>query len=206
MHPHPSPSRFLFRPRLAAAALALGLAGLAMSSHALPLGAYAFEGEGNVSVFDAGAGTGGWAGTVRGFAGEPELVSVVTFQFDASTGWLNGLFEFTRADDLASGVFGTLMGQFTDPTASLSQGGQWSLDYQFTGGFGDYVGTSGVALSFLTFDPMSMADNNYMEQGLLVPVPEPTTTWLLAAGLLTLAGLAARRNSARRPSSTAPLS
>ncbi len=55
-------------------------------------------------------------------------------------------------------------------------------------------GSSGFGLSLLSFDPTATGDNNYVEQGLLVAVPEPGMAGLMAAGLVLLALVRARRS------------
>ncbi len=187
----------------AAALLSLGAAPPAQAG---PLSAFSFSGEGNVLVFDALAGTGGWNGAITEFT-DPALpaplsfASIVTFSYDAGANLLSGLFEFTHAMDLSSTVFGTLMGRFTDPAGSLTAGGQLELDYSVMGGSGQFAGSSGFGLSFLSFDPNASSFNNYREDGLLVvdaaTVPLPSTL-LLVALALALAGWAVQRPVAQR--------
>lgn len=166
---------------------------------ALPLAAAAdpvtffvpFNGSGNVSVFDAAAGTGGWVGsavqTPPPDVPEPlSLVSVVLFQFDAATLTLSGSFEFTSATDLASTLFGTLSGSGSSADL-LDAGGQFSIDYQITGGTGAFADASGFGLSFVDYVPGAAFDN-YAEAGLLnFTVPAPATLALVLAGLLGMA-------------------
>ncbi len=163
---------------------------------ALPLAAAAdpvtffvpFNGSGNVSVFDATAGTGGWVGSVVQTpppdVPEPlSLVSVVLFQFDAATLTLSGSFEFTSAADLSSTLFGTLSGSGSSADL-LDAGGQFSIDYQITGGTGAFADASGFGLSFVDYTPGAAFDN-YAEAGLLnFSVPVPGTLALVLAGLL----------------------
>jgi hypothetical protein len=140
-------------------------------------------------VFDAAAGTGGWVGAIdqtpEPGLGEPlSLVSVVLFSLDAAARTLDGHFEFTTTD-LASTLFGRLMGTFVEDDI-LASGGQFSLDYQVLGGSGRFAGASGFGLSFLDFDPRASGDN-YSESGLLVfAVPAPATGALAVVGLLAM--------------------
>jgi hypothetical protein len=174
------------------AAIAVGLAA-ASSAQAGPLSSFSFAGDGNVLVFDALAGTGGWNGQITEFADPPlpaprSLASLVTFTYDASTNVLAGQFEFTDAVDLLSSVFGTLMGRFTDPAGSLTDGGQLELDYSVLGGTGLFSGSSGLGLSFLSFDPRGTTFNNYSEDGVLVvgataALPLPGSAPLVSLGL-----------------------
>ncbi len=190
------------RRALAASACLLGL--LSASAQAGPLSSLFFEGSGNVVVFDASAGTGGWVGQITEFvdpAGPApsspplSLVSLVTFSFDASAGLLNGQFQFTQANDLASFFFGHVTGSFTDPMGALDVGGTLSLTYAIEGGEGSFSYANGFGLSLLSFDPASTALDNYSEQGLIsATVPEPAS---LALVLLSLSTLAALRRRAR---------
>jgi hypothetical protein len=190
------PALHTLRSWLAAAACLLGLA--VPSVQAGDLSNFVFEGRGNLLVFDAAAGSGGWNGEISEFA-DPALPAplsfavLVLFDYDAAANQLMGSFEFTQADDLGSSLFGSLAGGFTDPAGSLAGGGQLGLDYQVLGGTGRYAGSSGFALSFLSFDPAATGDNNYAEQGLLAAVPEPGMAALLSAGLLLLALVRSRR-------------
>jgi len=157
-----------------------------------------FNGTGNVVVFDAAAGTGGWVGSLNqtpppDVADPLSFVSVVLFTLDRSTQTLTGSFEFTTTD-LGSSVFGELSGSTLDADI-LNNGGQFSLDYNITGGSGLFAGASGFGLSFLDFDPLR-ADNNFSEAGLLsFAVAEPAALQLV---LLALAGVVALR-VVRRP-------
>ncbi|MBN8511080.1 MAG: hypothetical protein J0L57_21025 [Burkholderiales bacterium] len=186
----------LARWRALAAACVLGLGLTAAQAH--PLADLPFAGQGNLLVFDAATGSGGWNGEIRAVSdpATPPALSfavLVTFDYDATANRLHGRFEFTQADDLASSVFGRVRGGFTDAAGSLDAGGQLALDYDVRGGTGRYAGTSGFALSFLSFDPRADGDANYTEHGLLVAVPEPGMAWLMAAGLLLLAPRHRRR-------------
>ena len=165
------------------------------------LDAFVFEGTGNLIVFDAASGSGGWNGAITEFTdpARPGLAplsfaSLVLFDFDPALNRLTGQFEFSDAVDLASSVFGTLSGAFTDPGDTLDGGGQFALDYQITGGTGAYDGQRGFGLSFLSFDPNATGFDNYSEQGLLAAVPEPSTWALLALGLGAL-GLRSRHRA-----------
>lgn len=200
------------RRALGAAACALTLAAPS-AAWAGPLSAFFFDGEGNVLVFDAAAGSGGWNGSLTGFADPAmpmtpplSLAALVLFQFDAAANLLSGQFEFSDASDLSSAIFGSVSGSFTDPDSSLDLGGQLALDYMITGGSGQFAGAQGFGLSFLSFDPNAMVFDNYGEQGLLVAeiaaVPEPGTLLLLAvAGLGWL--VAGRRVGAAAGGTTA---
>ena len=185
--------------------IAAVLAVAAPTAHAGPLSAFSFAGEGNVLVFDAVAGTGGWNGAITEFTDPPRVqplsfASLVTFSYNAAANVLSGQFEFTHALDLSSSVFGTLMGRFTDPAGSLTSGGQFELDYSVLGGSGQFAGSSGYGLSFLSFDPNASSFNNYREDGLLVvdaaTVPLPNSL-LLVALALALAGWAVRPAQSR---------
>lgn len=173
---------------------------------ALPLAARAstvdyfvpFNGVGNVVVFDAAAGTGGWVGSLDqtpppDVASPLSFVTVVLFKLDSSTQTLSGSFEFTTTD-LASSLFGDLSGSYLEADI-LNTGGQFSLDYNISGGSGLFAGASGFGLSFLSFDPL-LLDNNFSEAGLLsFAVAEPAALQLV---LLALAGVIALR-AVRRP-------
>jgi PEP-CTERM motif len=154
-----------------------------------------FEGAGNVSVFDAAAGTGGWAGRIEQSAfpvvqSPLSLVSLVLFTLDASTRTLSGTFEFTQAADLSSSLFGDVTGSYLDADI-LVNGGQFSIDYTILGGTGAFTGATGFGLSFLDFAPLPGAFDNYGEAGtLVVTVPEPAT--LALAGMALLAALSAK--------------
>lgn len=157
-----------------------------------------FSGEGNLSVFDASAGTGGWAGSLTqteppAVASPLSLVEVVLFTLDASTHTLSGHFEFTSTD-LLSTLYGDLSGTYTATGDDfLATGGQLALDYSVLGGTGDFSNASGYGLAFLNFDPAG-AFNNYSSSGVLVlAVPEPGSLALLAAALLAGALVQRRR-------------
>ena len=156
----------------------------------------AYTGQGNVSVFDAAAGTGGWVGSIDevpdpAIANPLSLVSVVLFTLDRATQTLMGTFEFTTTD-LLSTLFGDLSGSVLDADI-LTNGGQFSLDYQINGGTGQFAGANGFGLAFLDYNPAGTF-NNYTESGLLVlTVPSPATGALVLAGLLALS--ASRRKA-----------
>ena len=155
-----------------------------------------YTGQGNLSVFDAAAGTGGWVGSIDevpdpSIANPLSLVSVVLFTLDRAAQTLMGTFEFTTTD-LLSTLFGNLTGSVLDPDI-LTNGGQFSLDYQINGGTGQFAGANGFGLAFLDYNPAGTF-NNYTESGLLVfTVPSPATSVLALAGLLALA--ASRRKA-----------
>jgi len=159
---------------------------------------FVFDGTGNLQVFDATAGSGGWNGEIVELA-DPAVPAplsfavLVLFSYEAALNRLLGNFEFTQANDLGSSIFGSVEGGFTEPSGSLAGGGQLGLDYQVLGGTGRYAGSSGFGLSFLSFEPAATGDNNYAEKGLLVAVPEPGMAALMAAGLVLLALVRARR-------------
>ena len=177
----------------AASAVALvALLAAPLAAHASPLSYFVpYNGAGNVSVFDANAGSGGWVGSIDQtpppIVPDPlSLVSVVLFQIDKATQTLSGTFEFTSSNDLDSTFFGSLSGSVVDADI-LSHGGQFSIDYNITGGTGQFFGANGFGLAFVDFNP-SAAFNNYTESGLLVfDVPEPAPLALVATGLLALA-------------------
>jgi hypothetical protein len=182
MNPYAAVARRL----LAALAIALPLAAAAEpTTYFVP-----YNGTGNLSVFDAGAGTGGWVGQIDQTpppdVPEPlSLVSFVLFQLDYATQTLTGSFEFTTTD-LASTLFGSLTGNFFDDDI-LTTGGQFAIDYSILGGTGAFTGASGFGLAFVDFDPAGTF-NNYAESGLLnFTVPEPATLPLVAACLLGFA-------------------
>lgn len=171
----------------AAAAFTLASLLMPLAAQAEPVSFFVpFGGTGNVSVFDADAGTGGWVGQIDqtpepGVAEPLSLVSVVLFTLDRAAGTLDGTFELTTVD-LASTLFGRLLGSFVDADI-LANGGQFSLDYQVLGGSGRFAGASGFGLSFLDFDPRASGDN-YGESGLLLfTVPAPATGALVLAAL-----------------------
>ena len=148
-----------------------------------------YLGQGNVAVFDAAAGTGGWVGSIDEVADPANanplsLVSVVLFTLDRAALTLMGSFEFTTTD-LLSTLYGEVTGSFLDADI-LTQGGQFSLDYQINGGTGQFARASGFGIAFLDFNPAALGDN-YTESGLLLfTVPTPATGALALAGLLAL--------------------
>lgn len=183
------------RRALAAAACVLGLAG--PLAQAGTLAGFSFEGQGNLLVFDAATGSGGWNGEIREFSDPAaplplSFAVLVTFDFDAAMNRLLGSFEFTQTDDLDSSIFGRVTGGFTDPAGNMDSGGQLELDYSVLGGTGRYADYGGFALSFLEFDPSASGDN-YVEQGLIVAVPEPGMAWLVMTAGLLLAHTRQRR-------------
>lgn len=198
MHRLPAP----WVRRLLLLACAVLAAGLLRPAAAAPL-LTSYAGSGNVAVFDAGAGTGGWVGSVDGFVqpgdGQPlPLVSVVLFELDPLSRVLSGRFEFTSALDLSSTLFGQIEGS-VDRADILTNGGQFAVDYRIEGASGVFAGISGFGLSFVDFDPAATGADNYREAGLFVTdqaVPSPATGWLALAGLLALAGRARRGASA----------
>jgi hypothetical protein len=196
----------LSAPRLSPGLSALALAAaLAAPAQAGPIDLNAFtSGSGNVSVFDAAAGTGGWVGSLEGFA-DPftaaplSLVSVVLFTLDNATDTFTGTFEFTTTD-LMSSFFGTLSGDADDDV--LLNGGQFRIDYQVLGGTGVFSAATGFGLGLLDFDLAGTPDN-YREAGVFaMQVPEPATWALVALGLMAIPGLGAGRR--RRAESIAP--
>ncbi len=149
-----------------------------------------YAGAGNLSVFNPGAGTGGWVGSIDQAAppvvdSPLSLVSFVLFTIDPSALTLSGSFEFTTTD-LLSTLYGDVSG--TVSTANiLATGGQFALDYSIRGGSGAFLDARGYGLAFIDYDPAG-AFNNYAESGVLVAsVPEPGTLALLAAGWAALA-------------------
>lgn len=155
-----------------------------------------YLGQGNVSVFDAAAGTGGWVGSIDEVPDPANLnpplslVSVVLFTLDRAALTLRGTFEFTTTD-LLSTLYGEMTGSFLDADI-LTQGGQFSLDYQINGGTGQFARANGFGLAFLDYNPQAPGDN-YSESGLLLfTVPSPATGGLVLAGLLAL-GVSSRK-------------
>ncbi len=191
------------RARRALTTLALAAA-LPLAAHAAPVSYFTpYAGSGNVSVFDATSG--GWVGAIDATPDATpapySLVSVVLFNLDPLTLALSGSFEFTTTD-LASSLFGTLGGSAFDADI-LASGGQFSIDYQITGGSGSFAGASGFGLAFLSYDPLASFDN-YSEIGLLsfdvpgaaVPEPQPLALVALALGLLAWTQRGARLRTA----------
>jgi hypothetical protein len=158
-----------------------------------------------VAVFDAAAGTGGWVGSLEGFAdpftGLPvSLVSVVLFTIDNASDTFSGSFEFTTAD-LGSSFFGTLSGDADDEVLNL--GGQFRIDYQVLGGSGVFSAASGFGLGLLDFASAGVPDN-YAEAGVFVmQVPAPAPWALAGLGLLALLGASARRRASGPVAATA---
>jgi hypothetical protein len=185
----------LLRPLwLAATLLVAGAAQATPVSHFVP-----YAGQGNVSVFDASAGAGGWVGSIDEVpdpanAQPLSLVSVVLFTLDRAAHTLAGTFEFTTTD-LLSTLRGEVSGTFVNDDI-LSQGGQFSLDYQILGGSGQFLRANGFGLAFVDFNPNAPGDN-YSESGLLsFTVPTPATLALVLTGLL---GLSLGTRHAARP-------
>ena len=191
--------RALLSPLLCAALFApfaIGTATAAPVDYVVP-----YLGEGNLSVFDATAGTGGWAGSILEVADPTNpnaplsLVSVVLFTLDRTAHTLMGSFEFTTTD-LLSTLYGELTGTFMDSNI-LTQGGQFSVDYRIDGGTGQFARASGFGLAFVDYNPAGTF-NNYGERGVLVfTVPSPATGALVLAGLLAL-GFSSVSNVSRR--------
>lgn len=180
--------------RLLSTALRSWLAASVLAVAALPATAdpvnlfVPYSGQGNVAVFDAGAGTGGWVGSLDqfpdpGVSAPLSLVSVVLFTVDAATQTFSGSFQFTTTD-LLDTLFGDITGSVS-ASDILDIGGQFAIDYRILGGTGRFTGASGFGLAFLNFDPLAMGTDNYGESGLLsFTVPEPTGLALVALGLL----------------------
>ncbi len=176
----------LLRPLMLSATLLC-----AAAAQATPLNYFVpYAGQGNVAVFDASAGTGGWVGSIDEVpdpanANPLSLVSVVLFTLDRAAHTLVGTFEFTTTD-LLSTLMGEVSGSFVNDDI-LTQGGQFSLDYQILGGTGQFLRASGFGLAFVDFNPNAPGDN-YLESGLLnFTVPTPATLALVLMGLLGLA-------------------
>ena len=180
--------RALLSPLLCATLLtpfAIGTATAAPVDYFVP-----YLGEGNLSVFDAAAGTGAWAGSIDEVADPTNpnaplsLVSVVLFTLDRTAQTLMGSFQFTTTD-LLSTLYGELTGTVLDSDI-LTNGGQFSVDYRIDGGTGQFARASGFGLAFVNYDPAGTF-NNYDESGVLVfTVPSPATGALVLAGLLAL--------------------
>ena len=149
-----------------------------------------YLGQGNLAVFDATAGTGGWVGSfdegpAPGNLQPLSFASVVLFTLDTVSRTLAGTFEFTTTD-LMSTLTGDLSGSFGNDDI-LTAGGQFSVDYNISGGTGAFAGANGFGLAFVDFNPTGTPDN-YQEIGLLAfTVPTPGTLALLALGLLAVA-------------------
>lgn len=191
--------RALMSPLLASLFCAMLLTALfSANASATPVQYFVpYLGQGNVSVFDATAGTGGWVGSIDEVPDPANpnpplsLVSVLLFTLDRAALTLMGSFEFTTTD-LLSTLYGEVTGSFLDADI-LSQGGQFSLDYQINGGTGQFSRATGFGLAFLDYNPAAPGDN-YSESGLLLfTVPSPATGALVMAGLLAL--VASRRKS-----------
>ena len=156
-----------------------------------------YGGQGNVLVFDASSGTGGWVGSIDQtpdplVAMPLSFVSVVLFTADQLAQTITGTFEFTTTD-LLSTLVGELTGSYAEADI-LSNGGQFSVNYNVLGGTGQFARATGFGLSFVDFSP-SAAGDNYRESGLLLfEVPEPAPAALVALGFL---GLALQRRPAR---------
>lgn len=190
MHPLLARSLTTTRNLLLCAAVALPVAAQAQSTAFLT----PFDGSGNVSVFDATAGSGGWVGALTqtpGVGSVPPLsfVSFVLFDLNPASHMLAGTFEFTTTD-LASTLTGSVAG-FSLGQDFPGNGGRLLLNYTVAGGTGQFAGASGFATSQLRYDVSDpFAFDNYTETGLLtfaVPVPEPASMLLMAAGLLGVA-------------------
>lgn len=156
-----------------------------------------YSGQGNLLVFDASSGTGGWVGSIDQTP-DPlvpaplSFVSVVLFTADQLAQTITGTFEFTTTD-LLSSLVGELTGSYAEADI-LSNGGQFSVNYNVLGGTGQFARATGFGLSFVDFSP-SAAGDNYRESGLLLfEVPAPAPAALVALGLL---GLALQRRSVR---------
>ena len=156
-----------------------------------------YGGQGNVLVFDASSGTGGWVGSIDQtpdplVATPLSFVSVVLFTADQLAQTISGTFEFTTTD-LLSTLVGDLTGSYAEADI-LSNGGQFSVNYNVLGGTGQFARATGFGLAFVDFSP-SAAGDNYRESGLLLfEVPAPAPAALVALGLL---GLALQRRPAR---------
>lgn len=149
-----------------------------------------YSGQGNLLVFDASSGTGGWVGSIDQTP-DPlvpaplSFVSVVLFTADQLAQTITGTFEFTTTD-LLSSLVGELTGSYAEADI-LSNGGQFSVNYNVLGGTGQFARATGFGLSFVDFSP-SAAGDNYRESGLLLfEVPAPAPAALVALGLLSLA-------------------
>ena len=156
-----------------------------------------YGGQGNVLVFDASSGTGGWVGSIDQtpdplVATPLSFVSVVLFTADQLAQTISGTFEFTTTD-LLSTLVGDLTGSYAEADI-LSNGGQFSVNYNVLGGTGQFARATGFGLAFVDFSPRAAGDN-YRESGLLLfEVPAPAPAALVALGLL---GLALQRRPAR---------
>ena len=190
-------STSLSRLRRTLAALSLAFIG-ATPALAEPVSYFVpYGGQGNVVVFDATSGTGGWVGSIDQtpdplVAMPLSFVSVVLFTADQLAQTITGTFEFTTTD-LLSTLIGELTGSYAEADI-LSNGGQFSVNYNVLGGTGQFARATGFGLSFVDFSP-SAAGDNYKESGLLLfEVPEPAPAALVALGFL---GLALQRRHAQ---------
>lgn len=184
-----NPCFALSRRLLSTAALVLPMV-LPLAAQAAPVTRdFFYTGQGNL-VYDAGSGNGAWLGSIDALAFPPEtealqLLSQVSFSFNSTTGLLGGSFEFTLASDFGSTIFGSLDGSLL--SGDLTNGGQFSVNYNILGGSGQFNQASGFAIAFVDFSNPAGGFFDYSEAGLTsFAVPEPGSLALLATGLLAL--------------------